>query len=430
VTALPESVPEADHLVLGEAEELIPQLAADLSVGRARRVYREERKPDPSLTPIPRFDLLRIEAYHYLAVQFARGCPFLCEFCDIITLYGRRPRPKSPDQLVAELDAIRNLGFDGRVMFVDDNFIGDPKAVARLLPEVAAWRRRTRSSIEFFTEASINLADDPALVRLMTDAGFAVVFVGLETPSEDALRETRKVQNLRGDVVEKVRSLRRQGLDVWGGFILGFDQDDHDIFDRMIDFVENAGVVYATVGLLMALPNTPLYQRLEREGRLRPEDATGDNLMFSNVVTKLPAEALLAGYIRVLETLYDPERYFQRCHEHLRHWRAAPGLVRSGAPSDLAVVWRSIRAQGLRGGYRRAYWRFLGSVAWKHPTKLSLAISQACAGHHFIRYTHETVVPALKSRLAELQRETGRPGEAAASPPWQRTVGERARVAL
>ncbi len=401
-TAMPETLDDADHLALGEGEELIPELATDLEKGRARRIYREREKPDLSSSPPPRYDLLDPDAYHYMALQYSRGCPFLCEFCDIITLYGRKPRTKHPDQVIAELEAIRAIGFKGRVFFVDDNFIGNRKKARELLPEIAAWRRRERAPLDFFTEASIDLADDLELVDLMTAAGFAAAFVGIETPSEESLRETRKTQNLRRDMVEQVRDLRARGLDVWGGFVLGFDHDGPDIFDRMIDFVQRAGVPYATVGMLMALPHTPLYKRLEREGRLRPNAVTGDNFAVSNIVGKLPLAEMLEGYARVLETLYDPETYFDRCREHLAYWRPPPGLARPASLDELPVVWRSLRTQGLEGPYRRAYWRFLGWVLRHHPSKLPLAISQACAGHHYITYTRATVVPALRARLREL----------------------------
>jgi radical SAM superfamily enzyme YgiQ (UPF0313 family) len=405
-TALPDALGDADHLVLGEAEEVLPEVCADLAAGRARRVYREPRKPDPRHSPVPRFDLARPGAYHYMAVQFSRGCPFQCEFCDIISLYGRVPRTKTPAQVIAELEAILATGFRGRVMFVDDNFIGAKKEVRALLAALAAWRERVRPPLEFFTEASIDLADRPELVRAMTRAGFAVVFVGIETPRADSLRETRKLQNLRRDLVAQVRSLRAQGLDVWAGFILGFDHDGPEIFDEMIDFVQRAGIAYAMVGLLMALPGTALHERLAREGRLRA-DATGDMFAMTNVVTRLPARELAAGYARVLATLYGVDAYFERCREHLRHFEPA-----AGAPArlaDLAVVLRSLWLQGVRGPHRRAYWRFLGWTLRHAPRKLPLAFAQACAGHHFIRYTRETAVPALLGSAAATSR-AARPG--------------------
>jgi radical SAM superfamily enzyme YgiQ (UPF0313 family) len=399
-TAMPEALGDADHLVLGEAEEIVPELAADLAAGRACRVYREERKPDIGSSPVPLYHLLRPGSYHYLAVQYSRGCPFQCEFCDITTLYGRVPRTKSPGQVIVELEAIRATGFGGRVMFVDDNFIGPRKEVRRLLSELAVWRKRTRARLEYFTEASIDLADDPQLVDLMTEAGFAVVFIGIETPNQDSLRESRKTQNLRRDMLEQVRDLRRRGLDVYAGFILGFDHDGPDIFDLMIRFVQDAGIPYAMVGMLDALPGTPLYHRLVREGRLRPDVASGDNFAPTNVVTRLPAEVLLEGYARVLETLYDPEVYFARCREHLREWRMPETPAVPTSFEDFLVLWRSLWTQGVKAPYRSAYWRFLLWTLRRHPSKLPWAVAQACAGHHFITYTRETAVPRLRSSRA------------------------------
>jgi radical SAM superfamily enzyme YgiQ (UPF0313 family) len=400
-TAMPERLSDADHLVLGEAEESLPELCAELEAGQPRRVYREPRKPDLRVSPVPRFDLLRPGAYHYLALQFSRGCPFECEFCDIISLYGRVPRTKTPAQVIAELEAIHATGFRGRLMFVDDNFIGAKKGVRKLLAALIDWQRGLHEPFEFFTEASLDLAERPELARAMTAAGFAVVFVGVESPSPESLRETRKRQNLHGDPIARIRRLRALGLDVWGGFILGFDHDGPEIFDAMIEFVQRAGIAYATVGLLIALPGTPLYARLAAEGRLRPDRETGDMCAWTNVVTRLPAQDLARGYTRVLETLYDPEVYFERCREHLRHWEPAPGPPGATRLADLAVVARSLWLQGVRGPYRGAYWRFLGWVARRFPRKLPLALAQCCAGHHFITYTRETVVPALRRSVLD-----------------------------
>lgn len=397
-TARPEDFDDADHLVLGEVEEVLPKFALDLERGAAEAVVRASEKPELRLTPIPRYDLLRPGAYHYLAVQFSRGCPFECEFCDIISLYGRVPRTKEPAQVIAELEAIEASGFRGRVMFVDDNFIGSKKAVRALLDEMIRWRKRTGCELEFFTEASLDLAEQPDLARGMVEAGFRVVFVGVETPRIESLRETKKRQNLRGDPVERIRALRRHGLDVWGGFILGFDHDDESVFDEMIEFVGAAGIAYAMVGMLIALPGTPLHRRLAREGRLLPEPETGDMFAVTNIVPSMPLETLVRGYRRVLETVYAPDVYFERCREHLRHFKS-PGGSPSVTLEDLRVVARSLWRQGVRSRYRRHYWRFLAWVLLREPDKLALALSQACAGHHFILYTRDTVAPALEREL-------------------------------
>ena len=397
-TALPQELQKADHVVVGEAEDLVHELAADLAAGRARPVYREKGKPDLTAAPLPRFDLLKTDLYHQMSLQYSRGCPFNCEFCDIIVMYGRKPRTKTSAQVIAELEAIRATGFSGDVFFVDDNFIGNKRAVKAVLPEIGAWRRRVRPPLEFYTEASMNIADDAELVDLMTWAGFTAVFIGIETPSEESLRETRKMQNLRRNLVEQVHFLLDRGLEVWAGFILGFDHDGPESFEGMVQFVQRAAIPYAMVGMLSALPHTPLYHRLEREGRLRPE-LPGDQFGLTNVVTKMPVRQMLEGYRRVLETLYHPEVFFQRCRENLARWNPVPGSTRPISPRDLACAWRAVLGQGVTGSYQRAYWRFLHWVLRHHPAKLGRAIAQAAAGHHYITYTRDVVVPALTSKL-------------------------------
>ena len=398
-TARPEELAAADHRVLGEVEEIILELVRDLEQGSAKPIYEEPAKPSLSLTPVPRYELLEAEAYQYMAVQFSRGCPFRCEFCDIISLYGRVPRTKSPDQVLKELDAILATGFRGRVMFVDDNFVGHKPEALALLRRLKDWREETGAAVDFFTEASVDLAERPELVRAMTDAGFAVVFLGLESPSKESLRETRKLQNLRSDPLEQVESLRRQGLDVWAGFILGFDNDGAEVFDDMIEFVQRAGIVYAMVGMLIALPGTPLYQRLQEEGRLRDQPDSGDMFAFTNVITRLPKRDLLTGYLHVLETLYEPKGYFARCRQHLRVWQAAPGDPEPISFRELPVALRSLWHQGVRGEYRSEYWRFLFWVLVHAPAKLPLALAQACAAEHFLGYTANVVAPALRREL-------------------------------
>jgi len=417
-SAMSEELEEADHIVVGEGEEVVPVLAEDLAAGRARPRYEEEAKPDLSLTPVPRYDLLRPGAYHHMSLQFSRGCPYNCDFCDIIVLYGRKPRTKAPAQITAELEAIRTTGFRGDIFFVDDNFIGNKKAVKAMLPEVAAWRKRTRAPVEFYTEASINLADDSDLVDLMTGAGFTAVFIGIESPSEEALKETGKVQNLRRNLVQQVHGLLERGIDVFGGFILGFDSDGPDIFDRMIEFVERAAIPYAMVGLLAAPPNTRLYENLASQGRLRAEPMTGDQFGLTNVVTRIPAAEMLAGYKRVLETLYQPEMFFQRCRENLARWRPAAGSRRPLTLRDLASGCRALWTQGVKQRYRWAYWRFLRWVVHHHPGKLGRAIAQGATGHHYITYTRNVVVPALieKAKLCLQAEHQGQPRPAGEDP--------------
>jgi radical SAM superfamily enzyme YgiQ (UPF0313 family) len=399
-TALPQELEAADHVVVGEGEELVPVFAQDLEAGEARPRYTEAGKPDMTTGPVPRYDLLKVEAYHHMALQYSRGCPFNCEFCDIIVMYGRKPRTKTSQQILAELDAIHATGFHGDVFFVDDNFIGNKKAVKEMLPAVAAWREGSDGHLEFYTEASINLADDEELVDRMTAAGFTAVFIGIESPSPEALKETRKNQNLRRDVVEQVHWLQRRGLDVYAGFILGFDEEGPDIFNRMVELIEHAAIPYAMVGILGALPNTPLYERLEKEGRLRP-DFDGDQFGLTNVVTKTPAVEMLAGYRHVMESLYDPEAYFRRCRSNLEHWEPVARSQRPTTLRDLGNALRAVYGQGLSGRYIGAYWKHMAWVLRHHPSKLGRALQQAASGHHYITYTRSVVVPALEEAALE-----------------------------
>jgi radical SAM superfamily enzyme YgiQ (UPF0313 family) len=257
-----EAFPEIPHFVLGEAEDIMPQLVEDLRRGCPQRIYRATGWPQLTETPLPRWDLIEMKHYVTMSVQFSRGCPFDCEFCDIIVMNGRVPRTKTPAQLVAELEELRRRGWREMVFVVDDNFIGDKARARTLLREIVAWRRRTRAEMGFLTEASVNLAADAELCALMVEAGFTKVFVGIETPSVESLEECHKVQNRGRDLVEVVRTLQRHGLEVMGGFIVGFDNDGWDIFKRQFEFIQRSGVVTAMVGLLTALPQTRLYHRL------------------------------------------------------------------------------------------------------------------------------------------------------------------------
>ena len=277
--------PTIEHFVLGEAEELMPQVVEDMRRGTLRHIYTASSRPDITRVPVPRWDLIDLRHYVTMSVQFSRGCPFDCEFCDIIVMNGRVPRTKSPAQVVAELEALRRQGWRAMVFIVDDNFIGNKIQAKALLRELIEWRTRTGSEMGFLTEASANLADDPELCSLMVQAGFKKVFVGLETPSTEGLQECGKLQNCRRDLTESVQILQQAGLDVMGGFIVGFDSDPSDIFKRQFDFIQRSGVVTAMVGLLTALPETRLYRRLLQEGRLDGE-TTGNN---TSGIAQLPS---------------------------------------------------------------------------------------------------------------------------------------------
>ena len=271
-----EYVDLVDHLILNEAEYTLPPFLADLETGNLKKIYRTDGFPELNTTPIPRWNLINIKKYATPMIQFSRGCPFDCEFCDITALYGRKPRLKSADQLIAELEAIYDLGWRGNVFIVDDNFIGHKRKIKAMLPRLIEWMRLHQYPFTFLTEASINLADDDELIDLMVEAGFDTVFVGLETPDEGSLKECAKNQNRSRDMVAAIRKLQAAGIQVFGGYIVGFDNDDAGIFSRQIKFIQESGVVTAMVGLLNALPQTKLWQRLNAENRLELS-TSGDN---------------------------------------------------------------------------------------------------------------------------------------------------------
>ena len=301
----------ADVIFIGEAEETWPRFLADWQDGRHAARYEQAEKTDMTRVPVPRFDLLKMERYAFGSLQFSRGCPFQCEFCDIIVTFGRRPRLKTGAQVIAELEAIRRTG--QRIVFiVDDNLIGNKKAIKAVLREVIAWQQRNGYPLSFFTEASIDLADDPELMAMMAEADFIAVFVGIESPDEESLREAKKFQNVRagGTMLEKVHRIQEAGMEVWCGMIMGFDSDDVGIFDRQVAFIQQARIPFAMTGLLHAIPKTPLYQRVLAEGRLDPSDRPE---FVTNIrPLKMSPEELRDGYLRVMTELFDPENYFDR----------------------------------------------------------------------------------------------------------------------
>jgi radical SAM superfamily enzyme YgiQ (UPF0313 family) len=395
----------ADHLVLGEPDEVFAAIARDLEGGSARHVYHVHDRPDLSLTPAPRFDLLKMEKYSSLSVQFSRGCPFQCEFCDIITIYGRRPRTKSVRQLVAELDLIREAGWRKQVFLVDDNFIGNHRRALELARELGAWQRRHGYPFVFYTEASVDLARREELIQAMVEANFFYVFVGVETPDAAGLREAKKIQNLSVDPLDAVRFIQRRGLWVTAGFIVGFDSDRPDIFDRQVDYIEKAAIPWAMTGFLQAPPTTPLFERMAREGRLVESSQAVSNFSVPNFVTRMPLPELLAGLRGVLQRLYAPEAFLRRGVRALEHWK--PRRDQHAPPVPLryrvSVVARSLWWQGVRGEYRRSYWDFLIRlvVRWRRdPRKLYLGFIVLLSAHHFIRYAAR-VVRELESAMRE-----------------------------
>jgi radical SAM superfamily enzyme YgiQ (UPF0313 family) len=381
----------ADHVLVGEAEEVFPAIASALEQGTASRLYRVDDKPDMTNSPVPRFDLLRLNKYTSMSIQFSRGCPFQCEFCDIITIYGRRPRAKTPAQVTAELDELRRLNWRNEVFIVDDNFIGNQHKALALSLELKAWQERNSHPVSFYTEASIDLADKPELLAAMVDANFMYVFIGIETPSAEALKGSRKFQNLRGNIADQVRRIRESGLWVLAGFIVGFDSDDETIFARQLEFISQTGITWAMAGVLQAPPTTALYDRMKREGRLIEDSKSTTNFSPPNFRTAMPLLPLLQGLAGLLRDLYAPQAYFGRAFRSIDSWQPRPSQhpPTMGLSYDLRALFSSMWRQGVRSNYRIAYWRFLFLVISKwsrQPAKLWLGFMVLMSAHHFLNY--------------------------------------------
>ena len=372
------------HLVLNEAEITLPLFLADLERGTPQRVYMTPEFPDIRQTPVPLWELADLKQYASISLQFSRGCPFDCDFCNITALLGRRPRTKTAGQIIAELDHIYTLGWRGPVFFVDDNFIGNKKQLkSEILPALIAWRQ-DKSGFRFSTELSINLADDEELMSMMVDAGFASVFVGIETPDDESLAECSKHQNRGRDLVESVRRMQRAGMQVQGGFIVGFDSDTPSIFQRQIEFIQKSGIVSAMVGLLQAFPGTQLYDRLKKEGRLVSE-LSGDNVDGStNILPKMNIDVLHNGYKNILHQIYSPKLYYERIITFLREYKA-PKLRSHLDPQYLLALWRSVYQLGIRGAERVHYWKLWLWTLIHKPRLFPQAIELAIYGYHFRR---------------------------------------------
>ncbi len=376
--------PEIPHFVLGEAEDLVGRLVADMQRGALQPVYRGADWPDVRNTPVPRWDLVRMRDYVTMPVQFSRGCPFNCEFCDIVVMNGRVPRTKEPAQVVRELEALRLAGWRDMVFIVDDNFIGNRKRTRDLLTAMIAWRARAAPRMGFLTEASVNLADHEELCELMVEAGFKKVFLGIETPSAGGLAECGKTQNSKRDLAHAVQTLQRSGLEVMAGFIIGFDSDPPDIFARQFEFIQRTGVVTAMVGLLTALPQTALYQRLAREGRLLAETCGNNTDAAVNFVTRLDRDFVISGYKELMRKLYAPRHYHQRIRAFLRTLeRRGPAMRLSW--SDVQAFLKSLWLLGVWHRGRGAYWGLFWWTLLSRPGKFSAAMELAILGHHYRR---------------------------------------------
>ena len=383
-----EEFDEVDHFVLGEAEITLPLFLKDLGNMSARHIYASNQRPDISKTPVPLWNLINMKKYSRMNIQYSRGCPFNCEFCDIVILNGRKPRSKNRDQLLVELEALYRQGWRDHVFIVDDNFIGNKiKLKTDILPAMASWMEEKKHPFEFSTEASINLADDEQLMQLMVRAGFNSVFIGIETPDEEGLSECNKLQNKNRDLLASVKKIQNHGFEVQGGFIVGFDSDPISIFRSQINFIQRSGIVTAMVGLLNAPRGTRLYRRLEKEERLL-RGSTGDNTDSSiNFVPKMDYETLVSGYKSILDTIYSPKQYYQRIKTFLREYKPERKRTPQLQPSYLWAFIKSMWYLGIREKGRWYYWGFLISTIIRYSRSLPLCMSLAVYGLHFRKVT-------------------------------------------
>jgi radical SAM superfamily enzyme YgiQ (UPF0313 family) len=401
-THLPRDLSGVDHVVAGEAEDLLPELLADLAEGKARFLYSSPSHPSLARTPPPQWELINLKHYRTMSVQFTRGCPFDCDFCDVVALFGRRPRFKSPEQVLEELDRLRAHKWRGAVMMVDDNFIGHKRRAKELLARMAAWQKDNGQPFSFFTQASVNLADNHELLKLMAKANFTEVFLGLETPSESSLKECHKYQNQGRDLLASVRTIQSYGLEVMAGFIVGFDADPPSIFKDQVSFISQAAIPTAMVGLLSLMPGTKLYERMRGQNRLLGLPS-GDNVDMGalNFIPKMGAAALVEGYKEILRRLYEPKAYYRRALAYLR--RSGRALKRRAAPKprvswpDLMAGVRIFWRLGVAERGRLAYWTFLARVGFSRPGKIPMAISLAATGYHLrmvtMRFVHAASQP-------------------------------------
>jgi radical SAM superfamily enzyme YgiQ (UPF0313 family) len=366
---------DVDHFIIGEAENTLPQFLEDLKNGTLKKTYSNEAYPNLQNIPVPRFDLINLKDYFQLPIQFSRGCPNDCEFCEITSLNGRIPRTKTPEQVIAELDFAKSQGWRGRVFFVDDNFIANKKQTKILLKKLIEWRKTSKFQSVFFAEVPINAADDEELLHLMSQAKFSMVFVGIETPSLEGLQECGKHQNTNRNLIDSVRKFYQHGIKVAGGFIIGFDSDDEAIFDKQLNFIQEAGIPLAMIGMLNAMPNTRLYKRLEAEGRLI-SSASGNNTgYFLNIEPKMGAKNLLRGYKQLLKSAYSPEMYYSRILNLVKYYNP---VIKSDVRKKyiLSVAVAIFRLGFLTGG-RRYFWAFLMVNLFKYPRAIFWGIESA-----------------------------------------------------
>ncbi|MBW1714246.1 MAG: B12-binding domain-containing radical SAM protein [Deltaproteobacteria bacterium] len=379
-----EEFEDVDHFVLNEAEITLQPFLEDLKNGCPQHIYTSQELPDIQKTPLPLWDLIDMKKYAVMSIQYSRGCPYNCEFCNISALYGRKVRTKSETQIIDELEDLYSQGWRGDLFFVDDNFVGRKRKLKEeILPAIIEWMERRKHPFFFYTEASIDLSDDEELMQCMGKAGFTSVFVGIETPNEESLAECNKVQNRNRDLVACVKKIQKFGLQVVGGFIVGFDSDPPSIFERLSVFIQESGIVTAMVGLLNAPRSTSLYQRLVKEGRLL-NDVSGDNTDFSiNFIPKMDYEVLIKGYKKIISRIYSPEPYYRRVKEFLREYEPSQKKVFRFHFSYLGAFFKSILFLGIIERERLYYWRLFMWSLFRRPQLFHLALTFAVYGFHF-----------------------------------------------
>jgi len=380
-----EEFEDIDHLVLNEAESTLPSFLDDLKKGCTHHIYTSKEWPDLRQTPPPQWELINMKKYDSMCIQYSRGCPFNCEFCDVVVLNGHKPRTKSKDQILEELEVLYSQGWRSSVFFVDDNFIGNRRRLkTEILPFLIDWMKQKNYPFSFSTEASINLSDDEELMRLMVKARFKKVFIGIETPNEESLTECDKYLNKNRDLIACVKKIQSNGLEVQGGFIVGFDNDPPSIFERQISFIQKSGIVTAMVGLLNAPRGTRLYHRLKKEKRLL-SDPSGDNTDFSlNFIPKMNIETLMNGYKKILNTIYSPKHYYKRVITFLKGYKPEPLKKKINLKfSNFKAFLKSIWLLGIKGKERLHYWKLISWTLVRHPRFFHLAISLAIYGFHF-----------------------------------------------
>ena len=407
-TSMPQDPQGAgvDYLILDEGEITLPMFVDAIANGEPSGIFRSTEKPDVTGTPVPRFDLLELDAYDSMSIQFSRGCPFQCEFCDIIVLYGRKPRTKAPAQLLAELEALYQLGWRRSVFMVDDNFIGNKRNVRLLLQELKVWQKNHQYAFSFITEASVDLAADQELMDLMMECRFDAVFVGIETPDEESLQLTQKFQNTRSSLTDAVEAITKTGLRVMAGFIIGFDGEKTGAGDRIVKFVNQTGIPATTFAMLQALPHTALWHRLEKEGRLRSGNGNINQTTLLNFVPTRPVEEIAREYVEAFCALYEPNAYLDRVYSYYLKL-GAPKVKATGqtiSMTDLKalaiVIWR----QGFKRNTRWKFWHHLFSIIKRNPPVWEQYLTVCAHNEHFMEY-RDIVRNEIEVQLAAYWKE-------------------------